>query len=167
MNNDEMNSDSIIEITDDASEKVCEDYDLRIDSIWERVNPEVGKSLVSQIPHATRGVTDIYRQYTDFMKKEIDSLDGSLRDCTSAETLIIKDCSTLISRSDISVEDAKYFIDKAVESAKRIEMMDREHQQSLDSYRKYAAFGLFLGGAVIAGFFLGGLSFHTSVYKLK
>lgn len=133
---------------------ISKDNVMGLVSILDKVDPEVAKALIAQMPEAVRGMVEIEKLYADLMNKSIESCSASAEACFSSEDKIIDTLAEEVGK-DIPFEQKQYFVGKMEDAAVRKETKDTEHRSTVLNILKIG--GLLLGGGalVVAGMFIG------------
>lgn len=133
---------------------ISKDNVMGLVSILDKVDPEVAKALIAQMPQAVRGMVEIEKLYADLMYKSIESCSSSSETCFSSEDKIIDTLAEEVGK-DIPFEQKQYFVGKMEDAAVRKEAKDTEHRSTVLNILKIG--GLLLGGGalVVAGMFIG------------
>lgn len=131
-------------------------------TILGKLDPEVAKDLIEQMPEAIKGIVDIERFYSDLLTKGFDSCASSADSCFNTEDKIV-DALVKEVEKDIPFEQKQYYVDHMVGAAVRKEKKDTEHRATVDKFLSYALMGFGAGLCLVAGLFLGGNGgrFHT------
>lgn len=134
---------------------VTKDNVTDVVSIFEKLNPEVAKALIEQMPEAIKGIVEIERFYTDLLTKGIESCSSTADSCFNTEDKLVDAYATELNK-DIPFEQKQYFVEHMESAAMRKEKKDTEHRDTLDKIHKYAGIALTLGVVVVLTLFLGG-----------
>ena len=134
---------------------ISKDNVMQLMSILDKVDPEVAKALIAQIPEAVRGVIEAQKNYTEILSKGIESAEHGTADCFQTEDDLIKSLQHEAEKDGVTFEEKKFYYEKMEDAAKRKESKDTEHKNMLLSILKYGGQVLFMGLIVTAGFFLG------------
>ena len=128
---------------------------IQLMSILDKVEPDVAKAIIAQVPVVIRGIIETEQEYTDILRKGIDSYDASLDSCYKTEDDIIELLRSEIEKDSTSYEQKQYYFEKMEEAAKRKEVKDTEHRDTLISFAELAgkvfAFGLCIGAGIFIG----------------
>lgn len=124
-------------------------------SIFEKMDPEVAKTLIEQLPEAVKGMVEIERLYSDLLTKGVDSCYSTANSCFNTEDKIV-DVLAEEAKKDIPFEQKQYYVDQMVGAAVRKEKKDTEHRDTLDKVFKYGGMALAFGAGVVLTLFLGG-----------
>jgi len=133
---------------------ISKDNVMNLVSILDKVDPEVAKALIAQMPEAVRGMVEIEQFYADLMSRSIESCSASAESCFSTEDKIIDTLAKEVGK-DIPFEQKQYFVDKMEDAAVRKEAKDTEHRSTLLTIAKYGGMVLGAGLFFVAGLFLG------------
>ena len=118
-------------------------------SILNKLEPEVAKALVEEMPETIRSMAEIANVYSQILTVCIDSCSKSVESCYETEDILINAFAQEMSK-DIPVEDKKYFAGCMVDAAIRKEEKESEHRSSLLVFLG-SLFGSFGIGAIIGG----------------
>ena len=128
---------------------------IQLMSILDKVESDVAKAIIAQVPVVIRGIIETEQEYTNILRKEIDSYDASLDSCYKTEDDIIELLRSEIAKDSTSYEQKQYYFEKMEEAAKRKEAKDTEHRDTLISFAELAgkvfAFGLCIGAGIFIG----------------
>ena len=134
---------------------VTKDNVTEVVSIFEKLDPEVAKALIEQLPEAVKGMVEIERLYSDLLTKGVDSCYATANSCFNTEDKIV-DVLAEEAKKDIPFEQKQYYVDQMVGAAVRKEKKDTEHRDTLDKVFKYGGMALAFGAGVVLTLFLGG-----------
>lgn len=134
-------------------------------SVFEKLDPEVAKALIEQLPEAVKGMVEIEQFYSNLLSKGMDSCSTTTNSCFNTEDKIVDVLAEEV-KKDIPFEQKQYFVDQMVGAASRKEKKDTEHRGTLDKIHKYGGMALAFGVGVILAIFLGGRGGSSSSYRL-
>lgn len=134
---------------------VSKDNVKEVVSIFEKLDPDVAKALIEQMPEAIRGMVEIEKVYKDLLIKGIDSCETTVRSCYESEDIIINTAVEEASK-DIPFEEKQFYFEQMKAAAERKEKKDTEHRSTVDTWLKYGGIALAFAAGVIATIFLGG-----------
>ena len=123
---------------------ISKDNVMNVVSIFNKVDPEVAKALIAQMPEAIRGMVEIEKLYADLLGKGVDSCSASTASCCSSEDKIIDTCV-----------EKQYFVNKMEDAVIRKEAKDTEHKETIITVIKYGGMALGAGLLFVAGMFFG------------
>ena len=128
---------------------------MQLVSILDKVNPEVAKAIIAQVPDIVRGVVDNEKAYVGALEKGIESCDVSTAFCMHTEDEIVKSLQEQIDKEDTTFEQKQFYYEKMSEAAERKEHKDTEHKEMILSILKYGGEALAIGLIITAGIFIG------------
>ena len=122
-------------------------------SILGKMEPEVAKTLIEQMPDAIRSMTEIANAYSQVIVTCIESSSNSVNSCYETEDSLINAFAQEMSK-DIPIEDKKFFAGYIVDAAIRKEDKESEHRNSLfvflGSLFGSLGIGAIIGGSIVA-----------------
>lgn len=124
-------------------------------SILVKLDPEVAKELIEQMPEAIKGMNEIEKIYDQTMTKSVDALMKSEESCFGSEDRIIEALSQELAK-DIPFEQKQYYVEEMVGASRRKGDKDSEHRETIVTIVKYGFFALGAGLLFLGGMFLGG-----------
>ena len=133
---------------------ISKDNVMGLVSILDKVDPEVAKALIAQMPEAVRGMVEIEKLYADLMNKSIESCSASADACFSSEDKIIDTLAEEVGK-DIPFEQKQYFVGKMEDAAVRKEKKDTEHRSTLITILEIGGMVLGAGAFFLIGMFMG------------
>lgn len=133
---------------------ISKDNVMDLVSILDKVDPEVAKALIAQMPEAVRGMVEIEKFYAELLNRSIESCTASAKSCFSSEDKIIDTLAIEVGK-DIPFEQKQYFVDQMVDAAVRKETKDTEHRSTLVTILEVGGIALGIGVAVLTGMFVG------------
>lgn len=134
---------------------VTKDNVLVLTSIFEKLDPEVAKALIEQLPEAVKGMVEIEQLYSNLLIKGVESCYLTANSCFNTEDKIVDVLAEEV-KKDIPFEQKQYFVDQMVGAASRKGKKDTEHRAIITEICKCGLMALFLGVGVGLVFFLGG-----------
>ncbi len=139
---------------------------MQLVSILDKVDPDVAKTIISQMPEVIRGVVENERAYTGVLEKGIESYNTSTISCFQTENEIIKTLQKEIDKEETTFEQKQYYFNKMAEAAVRKEGKDTEHKNMVQTILKYGGEAISIGLMITAGIFIGKADFKLPV-KMK
>ena len=133
---------------------ISKDNVMNVVSIFNKVDPEVAKALIAQMPEAIRGMVEIEKLYADLLGKGVDSCSASTASCCSSEDKIIDTCAKEVEK-EIPFVEKQYFVNKMEDAVIRKEAKDTEHKETIITVIKYGGMALGAGLLFVAGMFFG------------
>lgn len=127
---------------------------MQMFSILDKIDPEVAKELIAQIPEAVGGFVEDVKQYTGLLTKGIDSCNESTASCFQTEDEIINSLKAEMDKEGTTFEQKQYYIDKINEAAERKEAKDTEHKEQISMHLRHGKEVTVFCMVVIAGLFL-------------
>ncbi len=134
---------------------ISKDNVIQLVSILDKVDPEVAKAIIAQMPEVIRGVVESERAYAGVLEKGIESCDTSTMSCFQTEDEIVKALQKEIDKEDTTFEEKRYYFDKMAEAAERKEAKDTEHKNIILTILKYGGKALVIGLTITAAVFIG------------
>lgn len=134
---------------------ISKDNVMQLVSILDKVDPEVAKTLIAQMPEVVKGVIENEKAYAGVLTKGIESCDVSTKSCFQTEDDIVKALQKEIDKEEATFEQKQYYFDRMAEAAERKERKDAEHKEIVMTILKYGGEALALGLIITAGIFIG------------
>ncbi len=134
---------------------ISKDNVMQLVSILDKVDPEVAKAIIAQMPEVVKGVVENEKAYTSVLTKGIESCDSSTSSCFQTEDDIVKALQKEIEKEDTTFEQKQYYFEKMAEAAERKEGKDSEHKNMVLTILKYGGEALAIGLMITAGIFIG------------
>lgn len=134
---------------------ISKDNVLQLISILDKVNPEVAKDLIAQMPEAIRGVIESEKTYANLLTTGIESIKSSTESCSETEDSIIQSLREQAEKDNTSFEEKKFYYEKMAEAAERKEMKDTENKKVILTILRHGREVLTLGLCVTACIFIG------------
>ena len=134
---------------------ISKDNIMQLVSVLDKVDPEVAKSLIDQMPEVIRGVVENEKAYAGVLEKGIESCNTSTESCFQTEDEIVKALRKEVDKDGTTFEQKQYYFDKMSEAAERKEKKDTEHKEMILSILKYGEVALEIGLIITAGIFIG------------
>ena len=128
---------------------------LHLVSVLDKVDPDVAKVLIAQIPELAKVVVESEKEYAGVLSNGMASCDSSISSCFHTEDEIVAALQREIVKDDTSFGEKKYYFDKMVEAAERKEHKDTEHNNMILTILKYGGEAVVFGLLITAGVFLG------------
>ncbi|MCR5805853.1 MAG: hypothetical protein K6G68_02335 [Oscillospiraceae bacterium] len=134
---------------------ISKDNVMQLVSILDKVDPEVAKAIIAQMPEVVRGMVENEKAYAGVLTKGIESCDMSTSSCFQTEDDIVKALQKEIDKEDTTFEQKKYYFEKMAEAAERKEHKDTEHKNILMNLVKFGGQFFVIGLIITAGIFIG------------
>ena len=134
---------------------ISKDNVMQLVSILDKVDPEVAKAIIAQMPEVVRGMVENEKAYAGVLTKGIESCDMSTSSCFQTEDDIVKALQKEIDKEDTTFEQKKYYFEKMAEAAERKEHKDTEHKNILMNLLKFGGQFFVIGLIITAGIFIG------------
>lgn len=134
---------------------ISKDNVMQLVSILDKVDPEVAKAIIAQMPEVVNGVVEKEKAYASVLTKGIESCDTSTSSCFQTEDDIVKALQKEIDKEDTTFEQKQYYFEKMAEAAERKEGKDSEHKNMVLTILKYGGEALAIGLMIMAGIFIG------------
>ena len=134
---------------------ISKDNVMQLMSILDKVDPEVAKSIIAQLPEAIRGSVEMERVYSLALTRGIDSCESTTKSCFETEDEIIESLKKEVEREGTTFEEKQYYYDKMEAAAIRKECKDTEHRGTVLTILRYGGEALLFGLGFCACLFLG------------
>ena len=144
---------------------ISKDNVMQLVSILDKVDPEVAKAIIAQMPEVVRGVVENERAYAGVLEKGIESCNTSTSSCFQTEDEIVKALQKEIDKEETTFEQKQYYFDKMAEAAERKEEKDTEHKNMVLTILKYGGEALAIGLLITAGVFIGKADIKFPIIK--
>lgn len=128
---------------------------MQLVSILDKVDPEVAKSIIAQMPEVVKDVVENEKAYAGVLNRGIESCDMSTSSCFQTEDDIVNALQKEIDKEETTFEQKQYYFEKMAEAAERKENKDTEHKNLVLTILKYGGQALMLGLTITAGIFIG------------
>lgn len=128
---------------------------MQLISILDKVDPEVAKNLIAQMPEVIRGVVENEKAYAGILQSGMEACKFSTESCYQTEDILIQSMQKQAEKEDTPFEEKKYYYEKMVEAAERKEKKDAEHKEVVLTILKFGGEALALGLCITAGIFIG------------
>lgn len=128
---------------------------MQLVSILDKVDPEVAKSIIAQMPEVVKGVVENEKAYAGVLNRGIESCDMSTSSCFQTEDDIVNALQKEIDKEETTFEQKQYYFEKMAEAAERKENKDTEHKNIVLTILKYGGEALMMGLIFTAGIFIG------------
>ena len=138
---------------------ISKDNVVQLVSILDKVDPEVAKAIIAQIPEFVKGVVENEKAYASVLNKGIESCDLSTSSCFQTEDDIVKVLQNEIDKEDTTFEQKQYYFEKMADAAERKEEKDSEHKNMILTILKYGGEALMIGLMIMASIFIGKANF--------
>ena len=129
---------------------------MQLMSILDKVDPEMAKKIITQMPEVIRDVVECEKAYANILARGMDSFDASTASCFVTEDEIVKSLQKEIDKDDTTFEQKQYYFEKMAEAAERKERKDTEHKDQIRTVLKYG------GELILAGIFFFFFIFYGS-----
>lgn len=134
---------------------ISKDNVLQLVSILDKVDPEVAKAIIAQMPEVLKGVIENEKVYAEVLTKGIESCNICTTACFHTEDEIVKSLQKEIDKEETSFEQKQYYFDKMAEAAERKARKDSEHKEMIMTILKYGGEALAVGLIITSGIFIG------------
>ena len=128
-------------------------------SALDKLDPEVAKALIEQMPEAIRGMVEIEKFYNDLLAKCVDSCAAGAESCYASEDKLI-DSLLDEAAKDVPFEQKKYYFDQAANANERKSAKESEHRETVKTFVQYGLFALGTGLFFVSSMFLGSSKFR-------
>ena len=144
---------------------ISKDNVMQLVSILDKVDPEVAKAIIAQMPEVVKGIIENEKAYASILSKGIESCNTSTHSCFQTEDDIVKCLQKEIDKEDTTFEQKQYYFNKMAEAAERKEGKDTEHKNMILTFIKYGGEALARGLIFTAGVFIGKADIKFPVMK--
>ena len=118
-------------IKKEKASDITTDEIVILDSIIEKLDPEVARELISQLPAGIKGMTECVKIYSDTANKMIEANDSSNQSYFGLEKEIVDTAREQISKDDTPFEEKKYWQEEMEKCAERVGKKDTENKKFL------------------------------------
>lgn len=130
-------------------------YDVdKLVSILNKVEPDVAKTLILQMPEAVRGIKEIEELSSSLLMKGIESSETGFKHSYEAHKSIIDACLTEC-HDAVDPEKKDLWYERASAEAVRIDEKDSEHQENIERSIAIGASIFGVGVLLVSGLFIG------------
>lgn len=133
---------------------------MQLMSILDKVDPEVAKSIIAQLPEAIRGTVELERVYFSALSKGMESIESTAISCFETEDAIVQFLKKEIEREDVTFEQKQYYYEKMESAAIRKESKETEHRETILKILHYGGEVLLFGLGLCACLFFGKANFR-------
>lgn len=134
---------------------ISKDNVMQLMSILDKVDPEVAKSIIAQLPEAIRGSVELERAYSAVLTKGMESIESTASSCFQTEDEIIQSLKKEVEREDTTFEQKQFYYEKMEAAAIRKESKETEHRDTILTILRYGGEALLFGLGFCACLFLG------------
>ena len=134
---------------------ISKDNVMQLMSILDKVDPEVAKSIIAQLPEAIRGSVELERAYSAVLTKGMESIESTVSSCFQTEDEIIQSLKKEVEREDTTFEQKQFYYEKMEAAAIRKESKETEHRDTILTILRYGGEALLFGLGFCACLFLG------------
>ena len=134
---------------------ISKDNVMQLMSILDKVDPEVAKSIIAQLPEAIRGSVELEKAYSTALTKGMESIESTASSCFQTEDEIIKFLKKEVEREDTTFEQKQFYYEKMEAAAIRKESKETEHRDTILTILRYGGEALLFGLGFWACLFLG------------
>ena len=134
---------------------ISKDNVMQLMSILDKVDPEVAKSIIAQLPEAIRGAVELEREYAATLTKGMESIEATALSCFQTEDEIIQSLKKEVEREDTTFEQKQFYYEKMEAAAIRKESKETEHRDTILTILRYGGEALLFGMGFCACLFLG------------
>lgn len=128
---------------------------MQLISILDKVDPEVAKNLIAQMPEVIRGIVENEKAYAGTLQSGMEACKSSTESCYQSEDTIIQSMQKQAEKDSTPFDEKKFYYEKMAESAERKEKKDAEHKEVILTILKFGGETLALVLFVTAGIFIG------------
>ena len=154
MNNVSKEENRVLELMQKSNFRgISKENVMQLVSVLDKVDPEVAKALIAEIPKVVSGVVENEKAYAGVLTEGIKSCNDSISSCYKTEDDIVKSLQNEIDKEDTTFEQKKYYFDRMAEAAERKEKKDTEHKNGILTILKYGGQALLVGIVFTTGFF--------------
>lgn len=134
---------------------ISKDNVMQLMSILDKVDPEVAKSIIAQLPEAIRGSVELEKAYSTALTKGMESIESTASSCFQTEDEIIQSLKKEVEREDTTFEQKQFYYEKMEAVAIRKESKETEHRDTILTFLRYGGEALLFGLGFCACLFLG------------
>ena len=134
---------------------ISKDNVMQLMSILDKVDPEVAKSIIAQLPEAIRGSVELEKAYSTALTKGMESIESTASSCFQTEDEIIQSLKKEVEREDTTFEQKQFYYEKMEAAAIRKESKETEHRDTILTILRYGGEALLFGLGFCACLFLG------------
>ena len=134
---------------------ISKDNVMQLMSILDKVDPEVAKSIIAQLPEAIRGSVELEKAYSTALTKGMESIESTASSCFQTEDEIIQSLKKEVEREDTTFEQKQFYYEKMEAAAIRKESKETEHRDTILTILHYGGEALLFGLGFCACLFLG------------
>ena len=134
---------------------ISKDNVMQLMSILDKVDPEVAKSIIAQLPEAIRGSVELEKAYSTALTKGMESIESTASSCFQTEDEIIQSLKKEVEREDATFEQKQFYYEKMEAVAIRKESKETEHRDTILTILRYGGEALLFGLGFCACLFLG------------
>ena len=134
---------------------ISKDNVMQLMSILDKVDPEVAKSIIAQLPEAIRGSVELEKAYSAALAKGMESIESTASSCFQTEDGIIQSLKKEVEREDTTFEQKQFYYEKMEAAAIRKESKETEHRDTILTILRYGGEALLFGLGFCACLFLG------------
>lgn len=134
---------------------ISKDNVMQLMSILDKVDPEVAKSIIAQLPEAIRGSVKLEKAYSTALTKGMESIESTASSCFQTEDEIIQSLKKEVEREDTTFEQKQFYYEKMEAAAIRKESKETEHRDTILTILRYGGEALLFGLGFCACLFLG------------
>ena len=134
---------------------ISKDNVMQLMSILDKVDPEVAKSIIAQLPEAIRGSVELEKAYSTALTKGMESIESTASSCFQTEDEIIQSLKKEVEREDTTFEQKQFYNEKMEAAAIRKESKETEHRDTILTILRYGGEALLFGLGFCACLFLG------------
>ena len=134
---------------------ISKDNVMQLMSILDKVDPEVAKSIIAQLPEAIRGSVELEKAYSTALTKGMESIESTASSCFQTEDEIIQSLKKEVEREDTTFEQKQFYYEKMEAVAIRKESKETEHRDIILTILRYGGEALLFGLGFCACLFLG------------
>ena len=134
---------------------ISKDNVMQLMAILGKVDPEVAKSIIAQLPEAIRGSVELEKAYSTALTKGMESIESTASSCFQTEDEIIQSLKKEVEREDTTFEQKQFYYEKMEAAAIRKESKETEHRDTILTILRYGGEALLFGLGFCACLFLG------------
>ena len=142
---------------------ISKDNVMQLMSILDKVDPEVAKSIIAQLPEAIRGSVELEKAYSTALTKGMESIESTASSCFQTEDEIIQSLKKEVEREDTTFEQKQFYYEKMEAAAIRKESKETEHRDTILTILRYGGEALLFGLGFCACLFMGKANFKIPV----
>ena len=153
MNNLTVDEKRALEIMQkDNFRNLSKDNVMQLVSILDKVDPEVAKEIIAQIPEALHYMIDTEKIIGDSVNRGIESIEHSLDSCYYTEDILVETLKEEIRNADTFAQK-QYYIEKMEKASVRKQALHEEHTNRVSTILQWFGGALVFSAGIALGVF--------------